>query len=72
MKIAAIFWLLLPLSAQWLKLPDPAIPRTSDLPALAAAIKALTGVVDHGLFLEQVDTVLLGAPDGSVERLVRP
>ena len=36
------------------------------------AVKAPTGVVDHGLFLDQADEVLLGAPDGSLERLVRP
>jgi ribose 5-phosphate isomerase A len=51
---------------------DCAIPPASDLHALAVAIKALTGVVDHGFFLEHADAVLLGAPDGSVERLVRP
>jgi len=28
-------------------------------------------VVEHGLFLEHADAVLLGAPDGSLQRLVR-
>jgi ribose 5-phosphate isomerase A len=51
---------------------DCAIPARGDLAALGAAVKAVTGVVEHGLFLEQVDAVLLGAPDGSLERLVRP
>ena len=51
---------------------DCAIPAGADLGALAAAVKAITGVVEHGLFLEHADTVLLGAPDGSLERLVRP
>jgi ribose 5-phosphate isomerase A len=51
---------------------DCAIPPEADLAALAAAVKAITGVVEHGLFLEHADTVLLGAPDGSLERLVRP
>jgi len=51
---------------------DCAIPPGADLGALAAAVKAITGVVEHGLFLEHADTVLLGAPDGSLERLVRP
>jgi ribose 5-phosphate isomerase A len=50
---------------------DCAIPPSADLGALAAAVKATTGVVEHGLFLEQAETVLLGAPDGSLERLVR-
>ncbi len=51
---------------------DCAIPPAAELPALAAAVKAVTGVVEHGLFLEHADTLLLGAPDGSLERLVRP
>jgi ribose 5-phosphate isomerase A len=51
---------------------DCAIPPGADLGALAAAVKAITGVVEHGFFLEHADTVLLGAPDGSLERLVRP
>jgi ribose 5-phosphate isomerase A len=51
---------------------DCSIPPGCDLGALAAGVKALTGVVDHGLFLDQADEVLLGAPDGSLERLVRP
>jgi ribose 5-phosphate isomerase A len=51
---------------------DCAIAPSADLAALAAAIKATTGVVEHGLFLEQAELVLLGAPDGSLERLVSP
>jgi len=51
---------------------DCAIRPESDLRELAAAIKAITGVVEHGLFLEHADVVLLGAPDGSLQRLVRP
>ena len=50
---------------------DCAIRPESDLRELAAAIKAITGVVEHGLFLEHADVVLLGAPDGSLQRLVR-
>ena len=42
-----------------------------DLRALAAALKALPGVVDHGLFLGMADEVLVGRPDGSVEGRVR-
>jgi len=41
------------------------------LPTLAAALKALPGVVEHGLFLGMADEVLVGHPDGSVERRVR-
>jgi ribose 5-phosphate isomerase A len=49
---------------------DCAIPD-GDLSALAAAIKATLGVVEHGLFPETADEVVLGAPDGSV-RALRP
>jgi ribose 5-phosphate isomerase A len=50
---------------------DCAMPPGADLPALAGAVKALTGVVEHGLFLEHASAVVLGAPDGSFVRLVR-
>jgi ribose 5-phosphate isomerase A len=38
---------------------------------LATSLKAMPGVVEHGLFLTEADTVLLGTPDGGVERLER-
>jgi ribose 5-phosphate isomerase A len=47
------------------QLPD------GDLAALAAAIKSTLGVVEHGLFLDQADEVLLGQPDGTVRALRR-
>jgi ribose 5-phosphate isomerase A len=50
---------------------DCAVPAEGDLGELAAAIKSLTGVVEHGLFLGMADTVLLGRPDGGVDLLVR-
>jgi len=50
---------------------DCSIPAGAGLPALAAAVKSLTGVVEHGLFLGHAHAVVLGAPDGSLERLVR-
>ena len=31
---------------------------------LAAALKSLTGVVDHGLFLDLAEVALLGTEDG--------
>ena len=49
---------------------DCAIPD-GDLPALAAALKATLGVVEHGLFPDQADEVLLGQPDGTVRALRR-
>jgi ribose 5-phosphate isomerase A len=51
---------------------DCAIRPEADLAALDAAVKSVTGVVEHGLFLTQVSEALLGAPDGSLERLLRP
>jgi ribose 5-phosphate isomerase A len=51
---------------------DCALPPGSDLAALGQAVKAVTGVVEHGLFLTHAHAALLGAPDGSLERLVRP
>jgi ribose 5-phosphate isomerase A len=47
------------------ELPD------GDLAALAAAIKSTLGVVEHGLFPDQADEVLLGQPDGGVRRVLR-
>ncbi len=51
---------------------DCTVPPHTDAAALAAAVKAVTGVVEHGLFLGHADSALLGAPDGSLERLLRP
>jgi ribose 5-phosphate isomerase A len=51
---------------------DCALPIGADLEALATAVKAVTGVVEHGLFLEHAHAVLLGSPDGSFEQLLRP
>lgn len=47
--------------------PQPA----SDMPAVAESVKGTPGVVEHGLFLREADIVLLGRPDGSVDRLER-
>ena len=50
---------------------DCTLPPDGDLAALAAAIKSTLGVVEHGLFLDTADEVLLGHPDGSVQLLHR-
>lgn len=50
---------------------DAAIPPDADPAALAAALSAVPGVVEHGLFLDMADLALLGHPDGTVERLTR-
>jgi len=46
---------------------DVELPRDGDLGALADAIKATVGVVEHGLFLGMASEALLGTPDGDVE-----
>jgi ribose 5-phosphate isomerase A len=43
---------------------DAACGRIEAPAALAAALKGLTGVVEHGLFLDLADRALIGGPDG--------
>ena len=43
---------------------DAACGRIEAPAALAAALKSVTGVVDHGLFLDLADHALIGGPDG--------
>jgi ribose 5-phosphate isomerase A len=50
---------------------DCAPKATGEMAALAAAIKAMPGVVEHGLFLSEADVVLLGRADGGVDRRER-
>ena len=47
-------------------IPADAVPAT-----LAPALKAIPGVMEHGLFLDLADLALLGNEDGTVERLSR-
>lgn len=47
---------------------DVACRRIDDPSALGAALKSVTGVVDHGLFLDLADEALIGTA-GGVERL---
>lgn len=46
---------------------DATLPADRDLPALAAALDAIPGVMAHGLFLGMADVAYL-ASDGDVER----
>jgi len=46
---------------------DAACGRIADPAALAIALKSVTGVVDHGLFLDLADLALVGTDDGVVE-----
>jgi ribose 5-phosphate isomerase A len=43
---------------------DVACGRIEDPAALAASLKSVTGVVDHGLFLDLADLALVAGPDG--------
>lgn len=52
-------------------LVDCTLPADGDLHALAAALKATVGVVEHGLFLDEAELALLGSEDGSIVRLER-
>jgi ribose 5-phosphate isomerase A len=45
---------------------DAACGRIEEPAALADALKSVTGVVDHGLFLDLADQALVGTPDGVV------
>jgi ribose 5-phosphate isomerase A len=51
--------------------PIPASIDPAGLAELAVALRAIPGVVEHGLFLDMVHMALLGHDDGSVERLER-
>lgn len=44
----------------------------ADAPLLAATIKGITGVVDHGLFLDLATEALLVDRDGKILQLARP
>jgi ribose 5-phosphate isomerase A len=50
---------------------DAPIPEGSDPLTLACALKAIPGVVEHGLFLGMASLALLGHEDGTVEHLER-
>jgi ribose 5-phosphate isomerase A len=53
---------------------DAPIPPSTDpagLADLAIGLRAIPGVVEHGLFLDMANVALLGRDDGTVERLER-
>ena len=49
---------------------DCRVPEAGELADLAAALERTLGVIEHGLFLDMADAVLLGRGDGTVEQLV--
>jgi ribose 5-phosphate isomerase A len=50
---------------------DTPLGPVDDLRATAAALSAIPGVVEHGLFLDCTRAVVLGRPDGTTE-VLRP
>ena len=51
---------------------DLHLERIGDTAALAAALTAIPGVVETGLFIDVASSVILGRTDGSAEVLYRP
>ncbi len=49
---------------------DLHLGHIGDPKALASALKALPGVVDHGLFIGMAERVLLGDPDGGARTIL--
>ena len=50
---------------------DCALKSIADPEALGRGLKQITGVVEHGLFLDEADAVIIGTPDGSTETRTR-
>lgn len=51
---------------------DLHLGRIGDAPALAAALNAIPGVVESGLFIDMARAVVIGHDDGSTELVERP
>ena len=50
---------------------DCSIVEHEDLPELAAELNSIPGVIDHGLFIDEADIILIEHDDGTIERLQR-
>lgn len=50
---------------------DVELPDTVDLEEMAVKLNDLPGVIDHGLFLDEADEVLVERADGSIEHMER-
>jgi ribose 5-phosphate isomerase A len=50
---------------------DLHLGRIGNPPALATALNAIPGVVEHGLFIGMASAVIVGRPDGSSEIMLR-
>lgn len=51
---------------------DATIEGHVDIHDLAMGLNDIPGVIDHGLFIDEADTILIEKDDGSIERLDRP
>ncbi|MCB9841561.1 MAG: ribose 5-phosphate isomerase A [Phycisphaeraceae bacterium] len=51
---------------------DLSLEGDENLDELNAVLNDIPGVVDHGLFLNEADLILIEHPDGQIERLDRP
>ncbi len=51
---------------------DTTIPDDVDLTELAARLNDMPGVIDHGLFLEEADELVIENENGQIEHLIRP
>lgn len=51
---------------------DVSISDNEDLEELASELNDIPGVIDHGLFLDEADVILIDKEDGSIERIERP
>ncbi|MEM0983735.1 MAG: ribose 5-phosphate isomerase A [Planctomycetota bacterium] len=50
---------------------DVALSGDEDFEQLGAELNAIPGVIEHGLFIGEADTILVEHDDGSIERLER-
>lgn len=51
---------------------DVQMPRNITPEEAASQLNSVPGVVDHGLFLDEADEVLVEVKDGRIERMMRP
>ncbi len=51
---------------------DATINGNEDLLEMALELNDIPGVIDHGLFIDEADTILIEHEDGTIERLDRP
>ncbi|MAY73520.1 MAG: ribose 5-phosphate isomerase A [Phycisphaerae bacterium] len=50
---------------------DVSLPATEDYAALANALDAIPGIVEHGLFLDEADEIMVERSEGVIDRMVR-